>query len=206
MISKIGNKVYASQLWYEITHNLDGKHDDRKPNEYHTVDYNILYRNTITNIICDKFGASREHKKDGKVLVFDVEKLLKIGSLYDLNDNIQVKEITGMEDSGELKGEGCESSEGYIVCPVPLYSFTNRYMIVRLMFSQLSPIIFHNITKYIVKCYKASKTPKAQFLKPHSLIPQSLHSTFAKLSIGVDVLQQIICTIKIDELLQDTIT
>ena len=65
------------------------------------------------------------------------------------------------------------------------------------MFSQLSPIIFHNITKYIVKCYKASKTPKAQFLKPHSLIPQSLHSTFAKLSIGVDVLQQIICTIKI---------
>ena len=67
LISKIGNKVYASQLWYEITHNLDGKYDDRKPNEYHTVDYNILYRNTITNIICDKFGASREPKKDGTV-------------------------------------------------------------------------------------------------------------------------------------------
>ena len=44
---------------------ISGKDDDRKPNEYHTSDYGTIYRNTITNIICDKFGAERKRKNDG---------------------------------------------------------------------------------------------------------------------------------------------
>lgn len=29
----------------------------------HLSDYDTIYRNTITNIICDKFGAKRKYKE-----------------------------------------------------------------------------------------------------------------------------------------------
>jgi hypothetical protein len=35
---------------------IEGASNENKPNEYHTCDYGLIYRNTITNIISDKFG------------------------------------------------------------------------------------------------------------------------------------------------------
>ena len=52
--------------------------------------------------ICDKFGAERSHQKEGTVLTFDPEKLVRIGNLYNLETNIQTKIAVGEGgDSGE---------------------------------------------------------------------------------------------------------
>jgi hypothetical protein len=88
---------------------IQGKYDDRKPNEYHSSDYGTIYRNTITNIICDKFGAERKRKNDGTVLIFDIEKLLKAGNVYNSRSSIQTK-LSEYEDSSSR--EGSESNEG----------------------------------------------------------------------------------------------
>jgi hypothetical protein len=62
-ISHYGNEVSVSKLWQLIKNTIDCTSDERKPNEYQTSDYGTIYRNTITNIICDKFGAKGSIKK-----------------------------------------------------------------------------------------------------------------------------------------------
>ena len=53
--------------------------------------------------ICDKFGAERSHRKNGTVLTFEPEKLVRIGNLYNLETKIQTKIVVG--DGGD-SGEG----------------------------------------------------------------------------------------------------
>lgn len=111
LVSVYGREVYASKIWEMITSGTvtQGKYDERKPNEYHSSDYGTIYRNTITNIICDKFGAERKRKNDGTVLIFDIEKLLKVGSAYNQRSAIQTKLLEYGDNSSR---EGSESSEG----------------------------------------------------------------------------------------------
>ena len=67
-----GNEIPTSSIWNMITSgNVNGYYDDRRPNEYQTADFGTIYRNSITNIICDKFGAQRRHKEKGNILIFD---------------------------------------------------------------------------------------------------------------------------------------
>ena len=112
LVSVDGKEVYASKIWEMITSGtiIHGKYDDRKTNEYHSSDYGTIYRNTITNIFCDKFGAERKRKNDGIVLIFDNEKLLKVGSAYNQRSSIQTK-LSEYEYSS-ISSEGSESSEG----------------------------------------------------------------------------------------------
>ena len=91
LVSQHGKSVYAGQIWHSVRQSIPGVYDDKKPNEYQTHDYDTIYRNTITNIICDKFGAERRHKNDGTVLIFDPEKLVRVGNLYNLETKIQTK-------------------------------------------------------------------------------------------------------------------
>ena len=113
LVSVCGREVYASQIWEMITEGtiIQGEYDPRKSNEYQTSDYGTIYRNTITNIICDKFGAERKRKNDGAVLIFDKEKLLKVGSAYNLRSSIQTKLL---EYKDSISSEGSESSEGCV--------------------------------------------------------------------------------------------
>jgi hypothetical protein len=95
LVSRCGREVPAKHIWSEIIDGsiIEGHWDDNRPNEYQSADYGTLYRNTITNIICDKFGAERKHTSDGNVLRFDPEKLVKVGDTYNLKTNIQRKVI-----------------------------------------------------------------------------------------------------------------
>lgn len=56
LVSQYGNEVSASQLRQSILSSIEGAYDEGKLNLYRTVDYGKIYRNSITNIICDKFG------------------------------------------------------------------------------------------------------------------------------------------------------
>jgi hypothetical protein len=108
LVSENGIELPASSIWHRITAGgVDGHFDDRKPNEYQTADFGTIYRNSITNIICDKFGAQRRHKERGNILIFDLEKLVKIGKSYDIETSIQLKILA------EDKAEGSEGSEGF---------------------------------------------------------------------------------------------
>jgi hypothetical protein len=125
LVSVDGREVYASKIWEMITSGaiIQGKYDDRKPNEYHSSDYGTIYRNTITNIICDKFGAERKRKNDGTVLIFDNEKLLKVGNAYNQRSSIQTK-LSEYEDSsseGSESSEGCVGSRGNTCTAIQVY-------------------------------------------------------------------------------------
>jgi hypothetical protein len=103
LLSEYGRELTASQVWSSVKETLDGMYDEKRPNEFQSADYGMIYRNTITNIICDKFGATRKHTKNGSLLTFDLEKLVKIGRAYNLETNIQ----TTLEE-----GDGGDGSDG----------------------------------------------------------------------------------------------
>lgn len=62
LLSALAEKVYSSDIWNRIKVGaIEGYYDEKKPNVYETADYGTIYRNTITSIICDKFGAEKRH-------------------------------------------------------------------------------------------------------------------------------------------------
>jgi hypothetical protein len=109
LVSEYGIEIPLSAIWNRIiSGGIVGypEADRRKPNEYQTADFGTIYRNSITNIICDKFGAQRTHKEKG-ILIFDPEKLVKIGKSYDIETSIQLKLPI------EEKTDGSERSDGF---------------------------------------------------------------------------------------------
>jgi hypothetical protein len=106
LVSKHGNEISNGLIWESLKENIDGTPDQRKPSEYHTSDFGTIYRNTITNIICDKFGAKRKHKETGNILIFNPEKLARAGKVYGTKTSIQTRL---MQDTSE-DPEGSEGS------------------------------------------------------------------------------------------------
>ena len=84
LCSIYGEELSVARIWEAIQNNIDGTADIYKINEFHTTDYGTLHRNTITNILCDKFGADRKHTNRGSVLTFNPIKLARIGRAYSL--------------------------------------------------------------------------------------------------------------------------
>jgi energy-coupling factor transporter ATP-binding protein EcfA2 len=106
LVSTFGIILHLRVIWSAIRETISGTWDDRKPNEYLTEDYGILYRNTITNIICDKFGADKKRKNDGTILIFNTEKILKISKSYGV-------ELSFKTTISEYASEGSEGSEDF---------------------------------------------------------------------------------------------
>jgi hypothetical protein len=76
--------VYFSDIWKTIIQGaIDGNYDEKKPNQYETVDYGTLYKNTLSKLIADKFGAKLNRKANGSILIFDLEKFRRFDELYD---------------------------------------------------------------------------------------------------------------------------
>ena len=102
LVSRLGKTVTTSQVWNAIiSGGIPGCYDSKKPNEYQTQDYDTIYRNTVGKIISDNFGAEPKHMRDGNAFVFDLEKLVKAGRVYDIEVSIQTN----------LPRERCEGNE-----------------------------------------------------------------------------------------------
>jgi len=80
-ISRYGKEIETGQIWTLIVETLDGNRDESKPSIFYSSDYGKIYRNTITKMICDKFGAEKRHKENGNVLIFN-DYVFKVGKLY----------------------------------------------------------------------------------------------------------------------------
>ena len=101
LVSQHGNEITNARIWGSIRENIEGSPDQKKPNEYHTSEFGTIYRNTITNIICDKFGAKRKHKETGNVLIFNPQKVTRAGKVYNSRVSIQTKLIQDNPESTE---------------------------------------------------------------------------------------------------------
>jgi hypothetical protein len=114
--SKIWNKITKGQSTetekegFVIKGELEGLYDPKKPNQYETTDYGILYINYLSTFISNKFGATLDKKKDGSTLDFDIEKLKLFENIYGDNQlekdiKIQVKLMAEEEDQEEDDNE-----------------------------------------------------------------------------------------------------
>ena len=94
LISTHGVEFRASLVWQEIVQTLEGTYDNLKqPNDFHTADFGTIYRSTITNLICDKFGADKRHSNKGSVLIFDLDKFVRTCRTYGLDENEYILDI-----------------------------------------------------------------------------------------------------------------
>ena len=79
-VNKDGNKIPGADICPDIINGgIEGAYDPKTPNKYESAEHGTLYRNTLTAIICDKFGAERKHGENGTIFTFDTDKLSKVG-------------------------------------------------------------------------------------------------------------------------------
>jgi hypothetical protein len=100
-VSLYGNTISTGQVWQLITDSLEGELDENNPRVFNAPDDSCLYRNDITKMICDKFGAEIKHRKNGNVFMFNAAYLVKMGKIYAKTDTIQTKLVADAGDAGD---------------------------------------------------------------------------------------------------------
>ena len=108
IVSQYGERIQSSQLWQLITDSLEGHLDEKNSNLFYSSDYGKMYRNTVTAMICDKFGAEIDHRRDGNTIVFNSKSLGKNGKIYQTN-NITTKPC---ECDAVTHRDHCEGQRG----------------------------------------------------------------------------------------------
>jgi hypothetical protein len=112
LITKYGNEIHVKTVWDALKEAIEGYFDEKRPNEYQTLEYGTIYNNTISNILEHTFGGRPRHRRNGNVFIFDTEELTRVGRAYNLTTKIQTKMIVTEENQG-ISREGCEGCEGY---------------------------------------------------------------------------------------------
>jgi hypothetical protein len=115
LISQYGKQLYARDIWNVVIEGnfIKGHYDEKKPNQFETEEYGTIYRNTITKLICDRLGAQKEHKETGSILIFDTDKIAKIGKSYGLDTDIQLKLPSEISNA-----DGPDGSDGFSKGPL----------------------------------------------------------------------------------------
>lgn len=109
LVSEEGSEIYVKQIWAAIKETIEGYSDEKKPNEYQTLEYGTIYNNSISNILEHTFGGRPKHRTAGNSFIFDSEELIRVGRAYNLTTKIQTK-IVIEKKNGDY--EGNEGNEG----------------------------------------------------------------------------------------------
>ena len=109
IVSQHGEVISSTEIWGLITESLEGQHDDKNSNLFYSSDYGKLYRNNITGIICDKFGAEIDHRRDGNTILFNPRTLGKLGKIYKTNQ-ISTKSCDSVTHCDHHKGRATFSN------------------------------------------------------------------------------------------------
>jgi hypothetical protein len=99
---KCVKSIPASDIWNAIINTLDGHLDEKNASLFYSDDFGKIYRNSITSMICDKFGAEIDHRMKGNNLIFDPDYLIKTGKIY---RNMGIINTTSLDDSMTHKGD-----------------------------------------------------------------------------------------------------
>jgi hypothetical protein len=92
-ISVYGKEIQTYQIWRLITQGLEGDFADNNPNVFHSAEHGQLYRNKITSLIEDKFGADKKHCRNGDTLISNSNYIEKIGKIYDKSRSIKTRTV-----------------------------------------------------------------------------------------------------------------
>ena len=86
LIKRYGLVLTVGQIWDIVTAGAEipGFYDSKKPTEYQTNDYDILYRNIMSKTI-EGFGAEHDKVGNVRVLIFDIKKLARTCKQYDID-------------------------------------------------------------------------------------------------------------------------
>jgi hypothetical protein len=58
LVSQNGTEISVKQIWKEIKDTItEGYSDEKKPNEYQTLEYGTIYNYSISNILEHTFGG-----------------------------------------------------------------------------------------------------------------------------------------------------
>jgi hypothetical protein len=99
MVAPDKTSISATEIWDKITSELEGYFEldkdgtKKNPNVWYSADFGKKYRNTITKLICDKFGAEKDHKEKGNNLIFDYDYLQKMEKIYENKGKIKTNPI-----------------------------------------------------------------------------------------------------------------
>ena len=117
IISEHGERIPSSELWRLIIESLEGQLDEHNSNLFYSSDYGKLYRNTVNGMICDKFGAEIDHRRDGNTILFNPKNLNKVGKIYQTNtistkpcDSVTHRDHRDGQDSFPNKEDGLSNS------------------------------------------------------------------------------------------------
>ena len=111
LVSEEGNEISVKRIWEEIKETIQGYFDEKRPNEYQTLEYGTIYNNSISNILEHTFGGRPKHREHGNTFIFDVEELSRVGKAYHLPTKIQTR-IVVKEEEGCYHGDSPEDPEG----------------------------------------------------------------------------------------------
>jgi hypothetical protein len=86
--------AYSSEFWLELPEHIKGVHDEKKPGEYHSIEFGTLYKGTVSRILQDNFGVESKHTKHGSLLTFDRHTIDKLETQLNGKISITKRKVT----------------------------------------------------------------------------------------------------------------
>jgi hypothetical protein len=101
-------ELESSDIWLFVVSNLEGSPITGKPLSYDSSDFDIISQKMVTQILKDVFGAipTKSHGSSRR-LIFEPDKLKKIGSVYELDVDVKIAEED--DDIGTDRTVGTET-------------------------------------------------------------------------------------------------
>lgn len=87
-------KVIFRDIWDKIKSTIPGHYDEKRPNEYRTEDFGIIYRNSLTHTL-QKLGIETKRRNKFVELIFHPKKIMKVASQYGIPIQTQFSATEG---------------------------------------------------------------------------------------------------------------
>ena len=102
--------IQYSNIWNHIINGgISGTLNPNKTTEYITASYGTIYRDTLSKMIEDQFGAKLAHNNKGSVLKIDVEKFRRLEPVYAQKGWFKIK--VWLKKDGEPKDDDKDDKE-----------------------------------------------------------------------------------------------
>ena len=131
LLAKHNNsELSLEEIWNALPSHIPGRFNPQNSNEYQTIEYGSLHRNTLSQKIesRDMLGASRKRRSNGSTIAFDGNKVKEFKMTQGIESqnkdkadpgamNIEPKNdyAKSIEDESEVS-VGSVSSEGFRAC------------------------------------------------------------------------------------------
>lgn len=103
-----------SLLWQKIIGEIEGNYDQNRKQQYETINFGVLYLNTITKTLKDKFGATITRKSQGTIVTFDRQEIDRQEEVYGQLQEAKINvKITKDYEKEFRKSVGNEGDVGY---------------------------------------------------------------------------------------------